>query len=146
MNEITLKSTRDKIFMAEEAMKNLPAYQIELKVNHYFAHGFYIRELMVPKGVMLVGKIHKFKQFHVITKGDISFNDGNEIKRFKAPSNIISEAGSKRIAYAHEDTIWLMPHKTEDLDLEKIENHFIATSENEYIKFCEDQNRQLVLL
>jgi|SRR5690606_32648477 len=139
MNGLVRNNTRAKIFAAENAMQNLKEAQIELKVNHYFAHGFYIRELLIPKGVILVGKIHKYKQFHVITKGDISFNDGDKIKRFKAPSNIISDAGSKRIAFAHEDTTWLMPHRTDETDLVKIENYFIAHSENEYLEFCEQQ-------
>lgn len=143
MNEVQQLSNRDKIFAVEEAFKKEP--QIELEVKHYFVPGVYIRELFVPKSVSLVGKIHKYKQFHLITSGDISILTENGFVRFKAPTTIISPSGAKRIAYAHEDTTWLMVHGTDETDVNKIEDHFIANSDEDYLKFVEEQNRQLAL-
>ena len=94
-----------------------------------------------------MGKIHKFENLNVLAKGDISVLVDNEIKRIQAPFTIVSPGGTKRIAYAHEDCVWLTIHGTEETDLDVIENYFIAQDENEYIEFCKKylDDRQLKL-
>ena len=48
--------------------------------------------------------------------------------------------GTKRIAYAHEDTVWATVHGTHERDLDKIEAHFIAQSEPEFQAFIAQGN------
>lgn len=127
-------TSRDRVNLLEAEMKKQP--QIELEVKHHFSYGIYARELFIPKGVMLTGKIHKYEQFNILAKGEISVLVGNEIKRVKAPFTIVSEAGTKRIAIAHEDCIWITIHGTHERDLDKIEEYFIAQNEKEYLEFC----------
>lgn len=114
---------------------------VSMPVTHHFAHGVYAREIFIPKGTVLTGKIHKYSQFNIMPKGDLSVLTETGIERVKAPFSIVSPAGTKRIAYAHEDTIWITVHGTEETDLEKIENHFIAQSEGEFLAFCAAQQR-----
>lgn len=128
---------RNKIFAIEAEMKKMP--QAELKVKHFFVPGVYIRELFVPKGAVLVGKIHKYKQFHWLMKGKLKVSIGDKIEYIEAPAAMITEAGSKRVAYALEDTVWLMVHGTYETDLDKIEHHFIAQSEREWLEFCKSE-------
>ncbi len=142
-SEFTYLSSRDKVSIIENEAKKFE--QVDIPVQHYFVPGVYIREIFVPKGILLTGKIHKYPQFHVITKGDISMLIDGEMKRVQGPCNIMSPAGSKRIAYAHEDTIWLMVHGTNETDIERIENHFIAATEEDYLKFVAEEERQLSL-
>lgn len=134
-------SLMDKTFIAEDLMRQMPN-QIELELKHYFCNGICARELFVPKGVTLVGKIHKYPQMHLITKGLIQFSVGEEVKTFKASDIIISPPGSKRIAHALEDTIWIMFLRTDETDIDKIEDYFVANSQEEYLEFV---NRQLAL-
>ena len=136
-------STRDKVFAAQHEMEKQP--QIELETKDYWSYGIYGRELFVPKGVMLVGKIHKYPNMNIIAKGDISILIDDYIKRVQAPYIFVAPAGAKRIAYAHEDTVWFMPHRTDEVDVDKIESFFIAENEADYIKFVEDQKQQLAL-
>lgn len=124
---------RAKVLKAEEVMKALP--QVEMLVTHHFAEGVYGRELFIPKDTVLTGKIHKYSQLNVLVKGDISVLTEDGVKRVKPPFIIVSPAGTKRIAYAHEDTIWLTVHGTKETDIDKIEEHFIAQSEAEYLEF-----------
>ena len=130
-------SMRGKVFIAEAAMKQQP--QIDLKVEHFFSLGVYARQLYIPKGVILVGKIHKFPQLNILSQGDISVLVDEEIKRIKAPFTVASPSGVKRIAYAHEDCIWITIHGTDETNLETIEKTFIAQDENEYLEFCGQQ-------
>lgn len=112
---------------------------VEMPVTNHFAHGVYGRELFIPKGTVLTGKIHKYSQLNIMSKGDISVLTEGGVKRVQAPFTIVSPAGTKRIAYAHEDTIWTTVHGTEETDIEKIEKRFIAQSEDEFLAFCEQQ-------
>jgi hypothetical protein len=146
-------SSRDKVHAIQHNIENAVATEtdksklqkIELEVKHYWSYGIYGRELFVPKGVMLVGKIHKYPNMNIIAKGDLSVLIEDEIKRVQAPYVFVAPAGSKRIAFAHEDTVWFMPHRTDEVDVDKIEEFFIADNEKDYLAFVEEQKTQLAL-
>ena len=142
MNELTEifneLNTREKVLSLEILMREQP--QLALKVEHFFSPGIYTRILYIPKGCMLTGKIHKQPILNIMTKGDISVLIGDEVKRIVAPFVIVSPAGSKKIGYAHEDTIWMGCHGTDEQDVEKIEKHFIAQDEKEWIEYYGQMN------
>ena len=130
-------SVRENTFALERHMLAMP--QVEIPTRHYFSQGVYAREIFIPKGTTLTGKIHKFTQLNIMSAGEMSVLTENGIERVKAPFTIVSPPGTKRVAYAHEDTVWTTIHGTDETDLEKIENHFIAQSDEEFIAFCELQ-------
>lgn len=133
MPAVVQLSTRDKVNIIEAEM--FKHEQLELPVKHYFSQGVYARELFIPKGTLLTGKIHKFAQLNIMSQGDMSVMTEDGVKRVKAPFTIVSPPGTKRIAYAHEDTVWTTIHGTDETDLDKIEAHYIAQSEQEYLEF-----------
>lgn len=122
-------TVRDKILDLEAKMKTLP--QLAIKETHHFSKGLYAREIFIPKGTLLVGKIHKFDNLNIVSQGDISVLTEDGAKRIKAPFTTVSKPGTKRVGYAHEDTIWTCIHATEETDLEKIENEIIAKTFDE---------------
>jgi len=130
-------SNINKVQIIEDELKKHE--QIEIPVKNYFVPGVYIREIFMPKGTVLTGKIHKYPQFHVITKGEMSILIDGEMVRLKAPINIMSPAGAKRLAIAHEDTLWLMVHGTYETDIAKIEKHFTCDTEEEYLNFVAEE-------
>lgn len=138
-------SIRSKIFALEAAMLREPSVYASggerdiddlCPVKHHFSQGVYAREMFIPKGTVLTGKIHKYEQLNIMSQGELSVLTEDGIKRVKAPFTIVSPPGTKRVAYAHEDTIWTTIHGTDETDLEKLEAHFVAQSEQEYISFC----------
>lgn len=138
-------SNIDKVTILEnellELAKNGNAEKAEIRIKHYFVPGVYVRELFMPKGTVLTGKIHKYPQFHVITKGDLSVLIDGEMVRLTGPCNIMSPAGSKRLAIANEDTYWLMVHGTYQTDLDQIEKQFTCNTEKEYFDFVAEEER-----
>ena len=129
------ETTRASVLAIERLMTKMD--QIELHVEHHFSAGVYARELFIPKGTTLTGKIHKHENMNVMLKGDMSVLTEDGVKRVRAGFMCVSPPGTKRVAYAHEDSVWLTIHGTEETDLEKIEHKFIAQTEQEYIEFCE---------
>jgi hypothetical protein len=136
MNEIKTveeMTNREVVNALELEMLKMP--QLDLSVKHYFSPGIYARELFIPAGTLLTGKVHKFEHLNIMSQGDMSVLTENGIKRVQAPFTIVSPAGTKRIAFAHADSVWTTIHATEETDLDKIENLLIANSDAEYSEF-----------
>jgi hypothetical protein len=110
-------------------------------LKHYFSpkdekYGCctYAREMMIPKGTLIIGKIHRHQHLNFISKGKVVvFTEFGE-KNLEAPCTFISEVGLKRAVYAEEDTLWTTVHMTEfesEAELDKIEQEVIAPSYDE---------------
>lgn len=130
-NQFDDPSVRVKIERLEHMMRQFGGVTIEPK--HHFAKGLYAREIFIPKGTLLTGKIHKHEHLNIVSKGDISVLTEAGPQRIKAPFTIVSMPGTKRVGYAHEDTVWTTIHATEETDLEKIEAELIAESYEDYL-------------
>ena len=135
MNDLALIQaqdiTRKIVFEAEAEILKLP--QVEMKVVHHFSKDVYGRELHIPKDVILTGAIHKYANLNILSKGDITVLTENGPVRVQAPFTIVSPAGTKRVAYAHEDCIWTTIFGTSETDPEKIVDQFTTNSDIEYI-------------
>lgn len=120
----------DKALFLEEVL--LKMTQIEIVPTHRFADGMYARECFVPKDTLLTGEIHNGTYFTTISKGDITVIaiEGNTsiTKRVKAPFTFIATPGIKRIAYAHEDTVWTTYHSTTKKDIKEVEEEIFDRS------------------
>jgi quercetin dioxygenase-like cupin family protein len=128
------RDIREKLERLEAAL--FTGQIVELPVKHHFSRGVYARELFIPKGTVLVGKIHKFSQVNIVSRGEISVLTEDGIKRVKAGSHIVAGPGVKRAGYAHEDTVWTTIHGTYETNLEKLEQELIAASFEDYDTFC----------
>jgi len=95
--------------------------QIEMEVKHTIDNGMYMRELFIPKGSFLVGKIHKVPCLNIVSKGDISVITETGSARVQAGYTVASPAGIQKMGYAHEDTVFINVFRTDETDLEKIE-------------------------
>lgn len=135
MTEIIVSpDLRGKVLKLEHAMQAME--QIDIPIKHYFSQGVYAREMTVPKGATVVGKIHKYEQLNILSAGEVSVVTDEGVQRVKAPFTLVAPPGAKRAFYAHEDSVWTVIHGTEERDVEKIELQFIAQSELEYKEFC----------
>jgi hypothetical protein len=103
-----------------------PEYLKICPLKHEFVDGAYVRELTMPKNLLFVSKIHKVKHPYFIMKGDVSVLTEDGIVRIKGPYHGITPAGTKRVIWTHEDTLWVTVHVTKETDLEKIEEEVIA--------------------
>jgi hypothetical protein len=125
---IDAPTLRDKVLRLEQALLSMPHTHIPEDVHHHFAPGVYMRELRIPKGAVLTGKIHRTAHLNILAKGDISVMTEHGVKRLVAPCVIESAPGIKRAGYAHEDCVWICVHPTTETDLAKLEEQLIAPS------------------
>lgn len=95
-------------------------------VKHVFAPGMYAREMSIPKGMLLIGKIHRGSHINVVSRGSIRVLTEQGTKVINAPCSFVSEGGTKRVGVALEDTVWTTFHVTNSTDLNEIEREIIA--------------------
>lgn len=100
--------------------------QAECPLRHFFAPGVYLREITMPCGAIVIGKIHKTEHFNLIERGVVSIiHDDGSTETFHAPHLFVSKPGVQKVLYIHEETIWRTIHVTEERDLERLEAQLI---------------------
>lgn len=128
---------RDKVSIIEAEM--LKHEQVEIPLKHYFSPGVYAREITIPAGTLLTGRIHKFEQLNILSGGEISVLTDDGMKRVSAPFTVVSPPGTKRIAFAHTECTWTTILATEEKDPDKMEALFTVATEQEFIEFVQTQ-------
>jgi quercetin dioxygenase-like cupin family protein len=124
ITEVTNTPSLEAIQRLQAVMMQMPN-RIELEPKHHFAPGIYLRELFIPAGTVLTGKIHKTHHLNILAKGDITVWTEDGVKRLQAPQIIPSYPGAKRAGYAHSDTVWICVHSSDKTDLEQLEADLI---------------------
>lgn len=125
------KNLREDILLLEKTLSKMPGAVFGdsdlMPLKHSFAEGVYVREIFIPKGTALTGKIHRHSHPNFLMKGEvIVVTEGGGREHLKAPLSIISKPGTKRAILALEDTVWITVHATTETDLAKIEDYVIA--------------------
>lgn len=147
VNSVERVKQRQKVIDLEMSMKeSIASGELEdtldnCTLNHYFSPvvdeygcGTYAREMTIPQGTVVVGKIHKHSHINVISKGRVSVATEHGKKYYTAPCTFVSEVGLKRAVYAEEETVWTTIHLTKHIsedNLDEIEDEVIAKTYEE---------------
>lgn len=95
--------------------------QVSIEPVHYFAPGMYGREITVPAGVCIVGKLHRHTHLIMLMSGDVTIYTDAGMQRLQGPKTWVSQAGTKRAIYAHAESIIVTLHATDETDLDALE-------------------------
>mgnify|MGYP003644690740 FL=1 len=91
-------------------------------VEHHLSDGLYTREVFMPKGALVVSFIHKQAHPSFFLSGEMSvLLDTGEVKRIKAPMKVMTDIGTQRVAYMHEDCTWACVYRTDASTIEEAE-------------------------
>lgn len=97
-------------------------------LEHSFIPGAYARHMLILKGTLIVGKIHRFPCFNFIMRGRATVLSEDGVREIVAPFFFVSQPGAKRVVFAREETLWVTVHGTTETDLEKLEEFLIVKS------------------
>lgn len=103
--------------------------QVHIEPKHYFASGMYGRELLMPAGTLIVGKIHKHEHLAIMVYGDILvYTESGGKQRLKGYNMMVSPPETKRVVYPFEDTLWITIHldNSNKRDAEALEPELIT--------------------
>ena len=112
--DISCASVRDKIEALESEWAKLP--QVSIPVVHRYSGGIYAREIIIPAGTLLTGRIYKGDHFDVMVYGDVTVSSDEGKKRLTGFNIFKGNCGKKRAGYAHADTKWLTFCSVEEMD------------------------------
>jgi hypothetical protein len=136
---------RETIQGFERALRELP--QTDCPLKHTFAPGMYAREILLPAGTFIVGKIHKHAHLNIVTRGRcivVTEFGKREIDATEGPITFTSDAGTKRALYVQEETVWTTIHAVHSTDLAEIEREIIAPSYPELDEFMARELEKLI--
>lgn len=138
MNELTEIQVNallaDAIIERIEAMEVVMAEceQVEIPVKSSNTNGMYCREITIPKGTLLTGRVHLFDYVDIMLSGDITVATADGAKRFTGAHVFDGKAGRKRAGYAHEDTQWITVHRTDINDGDVFYNTLTVRNMRDY--------------
>lgn len=129
MNEVSNKCYQDHKKSIDNLAKGIVDCGLDpvsLEPTNYFAHGTYTRELFIPKGTVIAGKVHRYNCIAIIPYGHVSVTTDTGSFEIKGPKTLITGTGSKGV-YAHEDTLWITVHPwSGPEDVDEVEKYVIA--------------------
>jgi hypothetical protein len=96
-------------------------------VNHTFCNGMYMRELFIPKGMVLMGKIHKVPCLNICSSGDIEVATERGMVRAGAGYTVVSPAFSQKLGYAYADTVWVNVFRTDLTEIDAVERELFLS-------------------
>jgi hypothetical protein len=129
---VALLQARQKVLIIEENIRKLQ--QLKIPVEHLHWGGIYARKIVIPKGALVTGEIHKYANLNFMY-GDLTVLVDDHIERLIGFAVVLSPPGTKRIAFANEDTVWITTLPTNEQDPEVIRKLFTASTEEEYQQF-----------
>lgn len=132
---------RQKVHRLEDELCNFP--QADCPVRHYFAPGMYAREITIPKGVVLVGVIHKKQNLAVLSKGKLEIVTDDGTTTIEAPCTVTVPAGAKNCAVALEEAVWTNFFATDTTDVDALVEELTFSKAPELLGGSE--NRQLCM-
>ena len=145
-----LAKERADILSLESAMSEMDGYDLEgkeiCKITHYFAPGVYAREMWMPAGCLITGKIHLTEHLNMLSQGRVSVSNKGESVTMEAPYTFVSPVGTKRAIYAHEDSTWTTIHATDLSDPDEIEAEIIAETFEEVDGFLDRKDYEKFLI
>lgn len=139
MDLAALEERDRKIDALEEGIRK-ELVPVDCPVTNYFAPGLYAREVLIPAGTTLTGKIHKYANLSIMSAGALLLHmEDGTTQEVRAPFTYVAPPGTRRAATALEDTVWTVIHATEETDVAKIEQECIAESPAAYRLFFAEQ-------
>jgi len=139
MTELATIPELSPIRIEQIEAKLLGIEQAECPVIHRFGGGVYIREVMLPAGLLAIGHHHKTEHMNIMLTGRATFllPDGTT-EEFIAPKMSVWPPGRK-IAMVHETMIWQNIFPTNCTDVEKLEAEYLEKTDT----FLNDQKQRM---
>lgn len=139
-----LSVAQEKLQAIEDHLLTLP--QVDPSTSHHICDGVYLRKIIIPKGCTATGAVHLTETLDILVYGDLTVVTEKGKKRVNQPGSIfVSQPGLKKVAYAHEDTMWITAHAVTDIKektLDEIEQELWVDSYRDYSLYLENKNME----
>lgn len=138
----------DNLHQWLESRPDVKLLDLEAHTTHHFCRGQYARELRIPAGYTVVGKMHATDNFFQIVSGRVAVTTAKGLRIVEGPLLTVTRPGDKRIAHALTDTIMFNFHtRADDVeDVKALETRYVIPREHEGMFLAQARQAQLELL
>jgi hypothetical protein len=143
MNEVIEKpqALRDRLRAFEGLLREVAETQGNqmCPVEHHWTPGVYAREMFIPAGWCVIGKVHKTETMAVLSLGHLRIFTAEEgAKDIYAGEVIKAKPGVQRAVYAFEDSRFVVFHPNPDneKDVKVLEQRFVVDSIEQWEALC----------
>jgi hypothetical protein len=106
-------------------------------LKHSFSEGVYIREMFMPQGGLVIGKLYKISHTWFLLSGELEVvtDEGNNY--YIAPCYVNAPEGTKRVLKAITDVIFVnvYPNPENITDINTLENMLTCSSYAKYEQY-----------
>lgn len=130
-----MDGVRARLYALQQATCDLP--EVDCPLQHVYPPGLYLRTIFIPKGTVVVGKIHRHRHGNILSQGEVAvLTESGGLEQLRGPITGVSEPGTKRAVYALTDVVWTTIHlnPTNTQDLEQLEREIIAPTYQAYLE------------
>jgi hypothetical protein len=142
MSNLAIRSGIENL---EAAIQALPSeVQLGKKAfplkHHVTSNGLYAREIILPAGTIIAGRIKKHEYISVLSAGLVTEVTEAGKQSIKAPYTFCCKEGTKRIVLVHETAVWTTIHRVppELTELSDLYNYIVAETYEEVEGYLED--------
>lgn len=129
-------SVSASILALEDKIRELEP--VNMEANSLFSGNIYAREIHIPAGTVMTGRVYLVDHIDVMVCGDMTVTSDEGTKRITGFNVFPSKAGKKRAGFAHENTRWITfcacEEATEDYYFSHLTTENLADYEQNLIK------------
>mgnify|MGYP003649066932 CR=1 FL=1 len=92
----------------------------DAELHHEFGEGTYIRRIIMPANMFILSAIHLVRHPYFVMRGKATVISDKGLEMITAPHHGMTEPGTQRILYIHEESEWITVHPTEKTDIEEV--------------------------
>lgn len=91
-----------------------PLEQVDMPPVELFGHGTYVRAVLNPADTLIVGHIHRYACVNLVFGKCRVNSETMGVQEIDGFHMFVSPAGTKRVVYAIDKTIWVTVHANPD--------------------------------
>lgn len=107
---------------------SLKQEQVPIDAIYTQIPGLMGKTIYIPKGTLLVGKVHTKAHINLMAQGDITVFTEEGLERLKGFNIMPCSPGTARVGIAHEDTVWTTFYLSNETDPQAIEDDCTVSS------------------
>lgn len=106
-------------------------------LKHSFSEGVYIREMFMPAGGFVIGKLYKISHTWFLLSGELEIATDEGAVHYIAPCYVNAPEGTKRVLHAIKDSVFVNVYPNPDniTDIETLENMLTCPSYQAYSEY-----------
>jgi hypothetical protein len=134
---ISKVETLENAMLASDDIRIAKGNSDMFPLKHSFSEGVYIREMFMPQGGLVIGKLYKISHTWFLLSGEleVATDEGNEY--YIGPCYVNAPEGTKRVLHAVSDVIFVnvYPNPENITDTDKLEEILTCSSYKEYEEY-----------